>query len=178
MARSVSCIARSYAQAEAIVNELRSAGFANSAISALFPDKRGDRDFVHERHTKAPEGIAFGLLLGWILLGALGALIGSGTIELDVADAVADAGPLIAGLSFAAVGAAIGGMVGAAAGSRIPEFEARRHAGKVDEGNILLSIHAGTASDAMRAADICTSSGASDIGRSRESPVREPHIPL
>jgi hypothetical protein len=58
--RSVFCIADSRGQAEQIVGRLRSEGFSNNDISALFPDKSGTRDFAHRKGTKAPEGATAG----------------------------------------------------------------------------------------------------------------------
>ena len=58
--QAVFCIARTPRQADDIVEGLRSKGFSNDDISALFPDTRGTRDFAHEKNTKAPEGVAAG----------------------------------------------------------------------------------------------------------------------
>ncbi len=58
--KAVFGIVNSEDQAVRIVDELRNAGFSRTDISALFPDKRGTRDFAHEQHTKAPEGAATG----------------------------------------------------------------------------------------------------------------------
>ena len=41
-----------------ISDALKAAGFSNSDVSVLFPDKQGTRDFAHEQNTKAPEGAA------------------------------------------------------------------------------------------------------------------------
>ena len=60
MKASVYCIATTEGQADRIVRELQAVGFSNDDISVLFPDKRGTRDFAHEKHTKAPEGAATG----------------------------------------------------------------------------------------------------------------------
>ena len=47
MSKAVFCIATSESQAENIVNQLKTAGFADSDISVLFPDKTGTKDFAH-----------------------------------------------------------------------------------------------------------------------------------
>ena len=69
MAKAIFCLARSEAQALAIVDELKAAGFSHNDISVLFPDKSGTRDFAHEQHTKAPEGAATGVGTGGVLGG-------------------------------------------------------------------------------------------------------------
>jgi hypothetical protein len=58
--KAVLCIAKSEPQAERIVSDLRAAGFPDGDISVLFPDKKGTRDFAHEKGTKMPEGAATG----------------------------------------------------------------------------------------------------------------------
>ena len=60
MAKSVFCITKTEAQAIAIVEQLKAAGFSHNDISVLFPDKTGTKDFAHEQHTKAPEGAVRG----------------------------------------------------------------------------------------------------------------------
>jgi hypothetical protein len=82
MAKAVFCLAKSEAQANRIVNDLKAAGFMNNDISVLFPDKSGTRDFAHEHNTKAPEGAATGAGTGGILGGALGWLVGIGTLAI------------------------------------------------------------------------------------------------
>jgi hypothetical protein len=79
MAKSVLCIVDSRPQASAIVEDLKSAGFAANDISALFPDKDTSRDFAHDKATKAPEGAAAGAATGTLLGGALGWLAGIGS---------------------------------------------------------------------------------------------------
>ena len=56
MDRAVYCIARTSAQAEQIIAELKRVGFLGEDISVLLADKGGTRDFAHEHNTKAPEG--------------------------------------------------------------------------------------------------------------------------
>jgi hypothetical protein len=55
MKRSALCLVDTEAQADAIVGKLRSAGFSDSDISVLFPDKASTRDFAHKKETKMPE---------------------------------------------------------------------------------------------------------------------------
>ena len=78
MAKAVFGIARSEAQAAAIADQLRAAGFSENDISVLFPDKQGTKDFAHEQHTKAPEGAATGATGGAVAPYLFAALIGTG----------------------------------------------------------------------------------------------------
>lgn len=177
MSKAVFCIATSQAQAEIIVDQLRAAGFSSNDISVLFPDKRGTQDFAHEQHTKAPEGATTGASTGGLLAGALGWLAGIGALAIPGAGPLIAAGPIMAALSAAAVGAAVGGIAGALVGMGIPEYEAKRYEGKIREGNILISIHTENAEEISRSKKICDEAGARDISYSREAHVDRQHGP-
>ena len=88
--KSVFCIATSRSQADQIVNHLKAANFSNNDISALFADKDTNRDFAHEKNTKAPEGAAAGGATGGVIGGALGWIAGIGAL------AIPGVGPFIA----------------------------------------------------------------------------------
>src|SRR5437879_8715196 len=116
MSKSVFCLCDTAGQAESIVDGLRAAGFSNNDISVLFPDKEGTHDFAHEQHTKAPEGAATGAGAGGVLSGALGWLVGIGSLAIPGVGPFIAAGPIMAALAGAAVGAAAGGLAGALVG--------------------------------------------------------------
>jgi len=172
--KSVLCIANSRNQAALIVDHLRSAGFSNNDISALFPDKETSRDFAHEKNTKAPEGAATGAGTGGLLGGALGWLAGIGALAIPGVGPLVAAGPIVAALSGVAVGATVGGITGALIGMGIPEYEAKRYEGKVKAGNILISAHVDSSSEAQRAKRIFEAAGAEDIATSGESSAPDP----
>jgi hypothetical protein len=169
MEKSVYCLAKSDLQAEAIVDRLRMSGFSNNAISVLFPDKSGTRDFAHEHHTKAPEGTTAGAGTGFVVGGALGWLAGIGAIAIPGLGPFIAAGPIMAALSGAAVGTAVGGMTGALIGLGIPEYEAKRFEGKIRGGNILISVHTDNAKERDLVKEIFESAGANDIATSGEA---------
>jgi hypothetical protein len=173
MAKAVFCIATSESQAETIVNELKTAAFADSDISVLFPDKTGTKDFAHEQHTKAPEGAVTGGTTLGVVGGALGWLAGIGTLAIPGIGPFIAAGPIMAALGGAAVGATVGGIAGALIGMGIPEFEAKRYEGKIKEGNILISVHSESHDETKRAKEIFEQAGAHDISSSSESGVKE-----
>ena len=176
MKTSVYCIATTESQADRMVRELQTAGFSNDDISVLFPDTRGARDLGHEKHTKAPEGAATGAGTGGLVGGALGWLAGIGTLAIPGVGPFIAAGPILAALSGAAVGATVGGLTGALIGAGIPEYEVKRYEGKLQSGNILLSVHCGTREEAKRAREIFERAGAEDISDSGEAGVpREEH---
>ena len=101
--------------------------------------------------------------------------------DLRTAGPLIAAGPIIGSLSGAAVGAATGGIAGALIGYGIPEIEAKRYEGKVQGGNILLSVHTDDSKQVDRVKEIFKRHRAEDIaytGESkvpRESSTREPY---
>jgi uncharacterized membrane protein len=73
------------------------------------------------------------------------------------------AGPILAALSGAALGATAGGLAGALIGYGIPEYEAKLYAGKLESGHILIGVHAIDSSEADAAKKALGSVGAEDI---------------
>jgi hypothetical protein len=171
MAKAVFGIAKSEPQAIRIANDLRSAGFSDNDISVLFPDKAGTRDFAHEQHTKAPEGAVSGVAAGGIIGGALGWLVGIGSLAIPGVGPFIAAGPILAALSGVAAGGTVGGVVGGLIGMGIPEYEAKRYEGKLREGNILISVHAENSDEVSRAKQIFKNAGAEDVAYSGEESV-------
>ena len=173
MSKALFCIATSEAQAEIIVTQLKEAGFAYNDISVLFPDKASTHHFAHEQHTKAPEGAAAGASTGGVIGGTLGWLAGIGALSIPGLGPFIAAGPIMAALSAAAVGAAVGGITGALVGMGIPEYEAKRYEGRIQKGNILISVHTETGEDANRAREIVKRAGAEDIATASEAAVSQ-----
>jgi len=172
MSKAVFCIAKSQTQAEAIVDQLKMAGFTYDDISVLFPDKQGSKDFAHEHHTKAPEGAAAGAGTGGVVGGTLGLLAGIGSLAIPGVGPFIAAGPIMAALSGAAVGAAVGGIAGALIGLGIPEFEAKRYEGKIRKGNVLISVHTEDSTEASRVKEIFEQNNAEDISSTKEAGVK------
>jgi hypothetical protein len=169
--KSVIGIAKTQAQAIAIADNLKAAGFTSNDVSVLFPDRQGTKDFAHEQHTKAPEGAATGAGSGAILGGALGWMVGIGALAIPGLGVFIAAGPIMAALAGAAGVAAVGGLTGALIGLGIPEYEAKRYEGKVKNGNILLSIHTEDSKERDHAKKILEDGGAEDISYTGETSV-------
>src|SRR5205085_8377779 len=138
-------------------------GFSRDDISVLFADKRGTKDFAHEKNTKAPEGATTGAGTGGLLGGALGWLAGIGALAIPGAGPFIAAGPIMAALGGAAIGAGTGGIIGALIGLGIPEYEAKRYEGKLKQGNVLVSVHSDNADETKRAKEIFEGFGTEDI---------------
>jgi hypothetical protein len=167
--KSVFCIATTRAQAEQIVDNLKSDGFSPNDISVLFPDKETNRDFAHEKNTKAPEGAVTGAGTGGVLGGALGWLVGIGALAIPGVGPFIAAGPIMAALSGAAIGATAGGIAGGLIGLGIPELEAKRYEAKIKSGNILISVHTENSDQIKLAKNIFTQANAKDICATGES---------
>jgi Protein of unknown function (DUF3341) len=164
---------------ERAVEALKTAGFSNNDVSALFPDNKGTKDFAHEKNTKAPEGATTGAGTGALLGGGLGWLAGIGALAIPGVGPFIAAGPIMAALAGAGVGGAVGGLTGALVGMGIPEYEAKRYEGRVKDGGILLSVHSDTPDEVKTAKEILERTGARDISATGEargeksvSPVR------
>ena len=154
---------------EAGVNALRTAGFSNSDISVLLPNKAATTDFAHVKGTKAPEGASTGAGAGAIVGGGLGWLAGIGALAIPGLGPFIAAGPIMAALAGAGVGGAVGGLGGALIGMGIPEYEAKRYEGRVKDGGILLSVHSDNSNETNRAKTILEQTGAQDISSTGET---------
>lgn len=171
MSKSVIGIAKSYPQAEAIVNRLQAAGFDSSHISVLLPDTEGQHDVGHVKETKAPEGIATGAATGGALGGVIGLLAGIGALAIPGLGPFIAAGPIMAALSGAAVGATTGGMVGGLVGLGIPEIEAKMYEGKLKDGNYLIAVHTHTDEQFDQAKVIFETGNVEDITSTTDAEV-------
>jgi hypothetical protein len=165
-------------QAEVLVDRLRTSGFSTNDISVLFPDKHGTRDFAHEQHTKAPEGAIAGVGAGGAVGGTLGLLVGLGALAIPGLGPFIAAGPILAALSGVAAGATVGGLTGALVGMGIPEVEAKQYQGKVQGGNILISVHVDGSDERARAKKILEGGGAVDIVTVGEESVPNRHASM
>jgi len=161
-------------QAEHAVNVLTEEAFSSQDVSVLMPDQSSTREFAHHKDTKAPEGATAGVTAGGVVGGTLGVLVGLGALAIPGFGPLLAAGPIVAGLAGLGAGGAVGGLIGALAGMGIPEYEARRYEGRVKDGGVLLSVHCESPGEILRAREILTATGATDIASSAESSAAEP----
>jgi len=170
MSSAVFCTATT-AQTEAIIRDLKSAGFSGNDISVLLADKAGTRDLAVNNSTKVPEAATTGAGTGAVLGGVLGWLAGIGTLAIPGLGPLIAAGPIMAALGGAAVGGTAGGLTGALVGMGIPEYEARQYEGKVKAGSALISVHSDDSDETRRAKEIFERAGAKDISTGSEAAV-------
>jgi len=160
--------------AENGADALVSSGFATSDISVLLPESLGgERDIRTEKATKVPEGTATGAVAGGVVGGTLGLLAGIGALAIPGLGPFIAAGPIMAALAGLGAGGAVGGFTGALVGMGIPEFEAKRYEGRLQNGGILLSVHCDTSDEIKRAKDVFKRTGAEDVSSTHESSSSE-----
>jgi len=143
-------------QAEAVVNELKVADFADEEISAALADKVTSAG----RASGVPPGVGGGTL-SW--------LPGIETITIPGAGLFIAAGPMAEALKAAAVGGANGGIADALGGMGLGDGNARRLERKIRSGLILLAVHAETDAQADRARSIFEQAQAQEIVSSVEA---------
>jgi hypothetical protein len=155
---------------EGALEALRAAGFRNSDISVIIPERdRTTKDLAHEINTKAPEGAATGAGAGAAIGGVLGWLVGIGTLAIPGIGPLVAAGPIVAALAGAGAVGATGGLVGGLIGAGIPEVEAKRYAGRIREGGYLVSVHCDDRNWANRAKEILEASSGHDVVSTSEA---------
>jgi hypothetical protein len=169
---SVFGIYASRENAENGVERLVCTGFRNDDISVLLQDNAGSKnsikDLAHERHSKAPEGAATGVLAGGVIGGALGVLAHIGVLAIPGFGPLVAVGPIIAALTGIGSGTLMGGIIGALVGAGIPEYEAKRYEGRIRAGGILLSVHCDNTEWLAKAQDVLRQTGAEDISSNGE----------
>src|SRR5499426_4043906 len=151
------------------VNALRAANFRPEDISVLFSENVGNKDFAHERASKAPEGATTGAAAGAVMGGVLGWLAGIGAIAIPGVGPFIAAGPIMAALAGAGVGGTVAGITGALIGMGIPEYEAKRYEGRLRKGGILLSVHSDNSKWTKKAKAILERTGAEDVASAGEA---------
>lgn len=154
---------------ETAVDVLKADGFRNTDISVLFPENVGTKDFAHTKRSKAPEGATAGAGTGLVVGGALGWLVGIGSLAIPGVGPFIAAGPIMAALAGIGVGGTVGGIVGALVGVGIPEYEAKRFEGRIKKGGILLSVHCDSSDWTKKAKRVLERTGAEDVSSSGEA---------
>jgi hypothetical protein len=159
MSEEVHYFARSMKLVEAIVGQLQLVGFDSRKISVLLPDKTVTKRFARQHHTKVPDEAATvagtgGFVLGAVVGAAFGWLASLGTINLPGGGFLVSAGSVLATLIGGAVGAGLGGILGAIVGHEFSAYEVKRYERQLKEGQILISVCADEIQEAKRARDI------------------------
>lgn len=128
-----------------VVEDLVDAGIARDDISLVARDVEGQYgSYLEEGYAEAEgedvgEAAAGGAMGGAVVGGLTGILVGLGAFAIPGIGPVIAAGPLVAGLTGAAVGAVTGGILSALVEWGIPEEEAGYYAESVRRGSTLVA---------------------------------------
>ena len=158
---------------EVAIERLKDNGFSSSDISILMASQSAREPLIHENTTKAPEGAATGAVSGATLGGILGWLAGIGSLAIPGAGPLIAAGPIMAALAGIGIGGTVGGISGGLIGLGIPEYEARRYEGRVNEGGVLIAVDAFSAEEERLAKSILEQTGAEDISSRSDMRLRD-----
>lgn len=151
------------------INVLHKGGYRATDISVLSSDNQGSKDFAHEKHTKAPHGAAVGAAAGAVVGAAMAWFVSMQTVTITVLGAIVAAGPVVAALAGAGAGGTLGWIVGWLAGLRLTEYVAKRYAGRIRSGGILLSVHCDSQEWCDRAKKALRDTGARNISCASEA---------
>ena len=151
------------------IGVLHKAGYRATDISVLSSENQGSKDFAHEKHSKAAQGAASGAVLGALVGGALACLASLQIVSVRGLEPLVVAGPLLATLAGIGVGGLLGWIVGLLSGTGVSEYVAKRYAGRIRRGGILLSVHCDSREWCDRAKKTLKDTGARDISSASES---------
>lgn len=152
-----------------VIEVLHKAGYRTADISVLSSENQGSKDFAHEKHTKAPAGAGVGAAAGAVVGAVLGWLVSNQSVTIPGLEPVVAAGPWLAAWAGAGAGGALGWIVGLLAGLRLTEYVAKRYAGRIRRGGVLLSVHCDSPEWCERAKKTLRDTGARDISSAAEA---------
>jgi len=151
------------------ISVLHKTGYRTTDISVLSSDNQGTKDFGLEQRTRALEGAAMGAAVGAAVGAALAWFASTQNVAIPNLGPLVAAGPLLAALAGAGAGAAVGWVLGLLAGMCLPEYVAKRYAGRIRRGGILMSVHCDSREWCNRAKKALKTTGARNISSASES---------
>lgn len=158
-ARTVIGLFRDSNEAQAALQDLRSAGIPREHLNLVAYDGSGAFD---TNATALDKELASNTAKGAAAGGIAGLLLGIASLAIPGVGPIIAAGPIAAALTAAGVGAATGGMLGALADMGVPGHEAQYYQEAIRRGGTLLIVQAeGEAAD--HAQSILDRHGALDL---------------
>ncbi|MBZ5625638.1 MAG: general stress protein [Acidobacteriia bacterium] len=151
------------------INVLRKTGYRTTDISVLASDNQGSKDFAHEKRTKALERAAIGTAVGAVVGAATAWFVCVQITTITVLGPIVAAGPVLAALAGAGTGGALGWIVGLLTGLPVTEYVAKRYAGRIRRGGILVSVHCDSPEWCERAKKALKDTGGRDISSASET---------
>ncbi len=171
MSRAVICTVQNHPHAKNLVARLENAGVPRSHISILMPDRIETRDFAYEHNPRAHQSTTMVGSTGNLASEVSGFLAEIGALTIPGAGLFIAAGPIMAALSGAAVGATLGGISGALIGFGMPEHEAKALETQVKQGHILITVHTHDHDEAQRIEEILVHADAGDVSIAGEDDI-------
>ena len=151
------------------INVMVKAGYRAADISVMESDNQGSKAFAHAKHSMALRGAAIGAAAGAVAGGAIAWFIAGQPVTITTLAPLAAAGPVIAAGAGAGAGGALGWIVGFLLGLLQTEYVAKRYAGRILHGGILMSVHCDSPEWCARARKTLKDTGARDISTTAES---------
>jgi hypothetical protein len=151
------------------INVLRKGGYRVTDISVLASDNPGSKDFAHQKRTKALERAAMGAAVCAVVGAAAAWFVCVQITTITVPGPLVAAGPVLAALAGAGAGGMLGWIVGLLAGLPVTEYVAKRYAGRIRRGGILLSVHCDSPEWCDRAKKALKDTGGRDISSASET---------
>jgi hypothetical protein len=148
---------------------LQKAGYRSADISVLTSDNQGSKDFAHERHSKAAAGAGAGAAVGAVVGAVLAWLDSNQVVNVAGLGPLVAAGPSLAALAGAGCGGALGWIAGLLRGLGLTEYVAKRYAGRMRRGGILVSVHCDSPEWCEKAKKTLKDTGARDISSATEA---------
>ena len=151
------------------INVLQKAGYRTTDISVLSSDNQGSKDFGHAKRAKTLEGAATGAAAAAVVGATVGWLVSIQTVAFRGMEPLVAAGPVLAAFAGAGAGGAVGWIAGFLSGLRLSEYVARRYAGRIRRGGILLSVHCDSPEWCDRAKKTLKITGARNVSSASEA---------
>jgi hypothetical protein len=149
-----------YAGASAAIAQLKAAGFAEESISLLGKNTDELRPVATEVASHKPDK----LMTNFSIAGAIGGLlVGLATIAIPGTGALLVGGPLVAAVSGAAAGGALGVIAGALVHFDVPEYEAQVYEAHLTAGKVLVAVHTDNPDERFKAEQIFDTNGAIEV---------------
>lgn len=165
MAKTVVGLFDDLNDAQQVVNDLTQLGIARSDISIArqqADQKTATTTTADRTGGDIGSGVASGATTGAVVGGAAGLIASLSALAIPGFGPILAAGPIIATLTGAGIGAAAGGLIGALVNAGVPEEEAEYYSEGVRRGGTLVSVRVED-NLAERAADIMNRHHAIDI---------------
>ncbi len=151
------------------INVMVKAGYRAADISVMESDNQGSKAFAHVKHNMALRGAAIGAAAGAVAGAALAWYISGQPVTVAALASLEAAGPVVAAVAGAGAGGALGWIVGFLLGLLQTEYVAKRYAGRIRNGGILMSVHCDSPEWRDRARKTLKDTGARDISATAES---------